>query len=126
MTDHPGTYAARIKAMGALIAAEIDRLKVVSSHPPLHTVAQLARRIGISEGRARALLAAQRLPVSDYVDVDGHPLWFESTIDVWCRMTGRTPPNGSLDVPREPLEVGIDLDPLKARSIPPQPRQKAL
>ena len=55
----------------------------------LHTVAQLARRAGFSEGRGRALLAAGRLPRPDHEDAGGRPLWRASTIDAWCRRTGR-------------------------------------
>jgi hypothetical protein len=55
----------------------------------LHTLAQLARRAGISEGRARALHADKKLPRPDRKDADGRPLWLGSTIDAWCRQTGR-------------------------------------
>ncbi len=47
-----------------------------------HTLAQLARRPGISEGRARALFAEtpSGLPRPDRTDADGHPLWWASTM----------------------------------------------
>lgn len=56
-----------------------------------HTLAQFARRAGISEGRARALYAAtpSGLPRPDRTDADGRPLWWASTIDAWCARTGR-------------------------------------
>lgn len=61
-----------------------------------HTLAQLARRAGISEGRARALFAAMQaggsasgLPRPDRTDADGRPLWWPATIDAWCVRTGR-------------------------------------
>ncbi|MGH7883464.1 MAG: hypothetical protein ACREN8_11285, partial [Candidatus Dormibacteraceae bacterium] len=55
-----------------------------------YTLAQLARRVGISEGRARALWAeADRLPKPDAKDADDHPLWQASSIDRWCKQTGR-------------------------------------
>lgn len=56
-------------------------------HP--HTLSQFARRAGISEGRARALLAAGKLPRPDHTDAGGRPLWSATTIDAWCRQTGR-------------------------------------
>ena len=57
-----------------------------------HTLAQLARRAGISEGRVRALFTAQPsgLPRPDRGDADGRPLWSPGTIDAWCASTGRT------------------------------------
>lgn len=57
--------------------------------PEPHTLAQLARRAGISEGRARALLGEGKLPRPDQADADGRPLWSATTIDAWCRQTGR-------------------------------------
>lgn len=57
----------------------------------LHTLAQLARRAGISEGRARGLLAKPSgLPRPDRTDAGGKPLWWGATIDAWCASTGRT------------------------------------
>jgi hypothetical protein len=60
------------------------------------TLAQLARRVGISEGRARGLYsedpARTRLPAPDGHDVDGRPWWHGRTIDWWCKNTGRTLP----------------------------------
>lgn len=57
----------------------------------LHTLAQLARRAGISEGRARGLAAkpSPGLPRPDRFDADGRPLWWSATIDRWCASTGR-------------------------------------
>ncbi len=62
----------------------------------LHTVAQLARRVGLSDGRVRAMLAKtpDLLPVPDEFDADGHPLWRASTIDPWGRV--RTLPRAEL------------------------------
>lgn len=67
-----------------------------------YTLAQFARRAGISEGRARALYAARQsdetdsgsgsgsgLPRPDRTDADGRPLWWAATIDAWCARTGR-------------------------------------
>lgn len=55
-----------------------------------HTLAQFARRAGISEGRARALYAQPSgLPQPDRTDADGRPLWWAATIDAWCFSTGR-------------------------------------
>jgi hypothetical protein len=57
--------------------------------PEPHTLAQFARRAGISEGRARALHADGKLPRPDQVDADGRPLWLATSIDAWCKQTGR-------------------------------------
>ena len=57
--------------------------------PEPHTLAQFARRAGISEGRARALFGEGKLPKPDHVDAGGRPLWSATTIDAWCRQTGR-------------------------------------
>lgn len=56
-----------------------------------HTLAQLARRAGISEGRARALYHAvpSGLPKPDGTDAERHPLWGPATIDAWCKRTNR-------------------------------------
>lgn len=69
-----------------------------------HTLAQLARRAGISEGRARALHAAtpSGLPRPDRADADGRPLWWASTIDAWCARTGRDVSSESLWLFRAP------------------------
>jgi hypothetical protein len=63
-----------------------------------HTLAQLARRAGISEGRARALATATPpgLPRPDGADADGRPLWSAATIDAWCARTGRKVSEDSL------------------------------
>lgn len=68
----------------------------VGNHP--HTLAQFARRAGISEGRARALFSTDPsgLPRPDRVDAGGKPLWFGPTIDAWCARTGRAMPEDSL------------------------------
>ncbi|MFE2754028.1 hypothetical protein ACFXGA_18720 [Actinosynnema sp. NPDC059335] len=71
-----------------------------------YTLAQLARRAGISEGRARALYTAtpSGLPRPDTADADGRPLWWEGTIDRWCASTGRAVPEDSFWLVRpEPL-----------------------
>lgn len=51
----------------------------------LCTMAQLARRVGLSDGRVRAMWAADRpsLPTPDAWDIDGHPLWLPDLIDNW-------------------------------------------
>ena len=69
-----------------------------------HTLAQLARRAGISEGRARALYTAtpSGLPRPDRTDADGRPLWWASTIDAWCARTGREVSADSLWLFRAP------------------------
>jgi hypothetical protein len=69
-----------------------------------YTLAQLARRAGISEGRARALYTAKPsgLPRPDRTDADGRPLWWASTIDAWCARTGREVSKDSLWLYRAP------------------------
>lgn len=69
-----------------------------------HTLAQFARRAGISEGRARALYAAtpSGLPRPDRADADGRPLWWASTIDTWCARTGRAVSEDSVWLFRAP------------------------
>ncbi|WP_433412974.1 hypothetical protein ACQP1V_27450 [Microtetraspora malaysiensis] len=62
-----------------------------------YTLSQFARRAGISEGRARAMWAEKgRLPNPDGSDADGRPLWRASSIDRWCRRTGRAIPEGAI------------------------------
>lgn len=63
-----------------------------------HTLAQFARRAGISEGRARGMLAEtpSKLPRPDGTDAGDRPYWFASTIDAWCARTGRTVSSESL------------------------------
>lgn len=70
----------------------------------LHTLAQLARRAGISEGRARGLATAvpSGLPRPDSTDADGRPLWRAATIDAWCARTGRKVSSDSLWLFRAP------------------------
>ena len=80
-------------------------------HEEQYTLAQFARRVGISESRARAMRAAgDRLPSPDATDAGGHPLWRESTIDRWCRRVGRPVPRqarglAAWDDAREPAPV---------------------
>jgi len=73
-----------------------------------HTLAQLARRAGISESRARGLATTtpSRLPRPDGTDADGRPLWFADTIDTWCARTGRKVSEDSLWLFRAPAAVG--------------------
>ncbi|MEV5554954.1 hypothetical protein AB0L44_15000 [Nonomuraea wenchangensis] len=61
------------------------------STPKPYTLAQFARRVRIAESRARALHADGKLPPPDGRDADGRPLWAATTIDAWCRHTGRVP-----------------------------------
>ncbi|MBQ1076394.1 hypothetical protein KBX06_25025 [Micromonospora sp. C31] len=58
-----------------------------------YTLAQYARRVGISDSRARALLGAGRLAHPDGHDPDGRPYWHARTIDSWCRRTQRQVPD---------------------------------
>lgn len=69
-----------------------------------HTLAQFARRAGISEGRARALYHAKPsgLPKPDSTDADNRPLWWPATIDAWCRRTNREVTEESLWIFRSP------------------------
>ncbi|MER7015321.1 hypothetical protein ABT324_28140 [Saccharopolyspora sp. NPDC000359] len=73
-----------------------------------HTLAQFARRAGISEGRARALYGTtpSGLPRPDRTDADGRPLWWASTIDAWCARTGREVSGDSLWLFRAPPASG--------------------
>ncbi|MEU7159191.1 hypothetical protein AB0A98_22545 [Streptomyces chrestomyceticus] len=58
-----------------------------------YTLAQFARRAGISESYARGMYAAgDKLPRPDGADVDGKPWWRPDTIDRWCQGTGRAVP----------------------------------
>ncbi|MFE5565921.1 hypothetical protein ACFQ68_13125 [Amycolatopsis japonica] len=79
----------------------------------LHTLAQLARRAGISEGRARAHYSStpSKLPKPDRTDADGKPLWFAATIDRWCARTGRAVADDSLWIFRAPAatEPAVEL-----------------
>lgn len=61
-----------------------------------HTLAQFARRAGISEGRLRVLKGTAALPPPDSRDADGKPLWWAATIDAWCGRTGRAVSENSL------------------------------
>lgn len=64
-------------------------MAMFGAFPEPHTLAQFARRAGISEGRARALYADGKLPRPDQTDAGGRPLWSASRIDSWCKQTGR-------------------------------------
>jgi hypothetical protein len=64
-------------------------MAMFGAFPEPHTLAQFARRAGISEGRARALYADNKLPRPDQTDAGGRPLWSASRIDSWCKQTGR-------------------------------------
>ncbi|WP_435109216.1 hypothetical protein [Nocardiopsis synnemataformans] len=55
----------------------------MTAPPTLFTLAQLARRSGISPGYARMLKQSTRLPSPDARDADGGPLWLAETIDHW-------------------------------------------
>jgi hypothetical protein len=83
----------------------------IGNHP--HTLAQFARRAGISEGRARGLYNATPtgLPKPDRTDADGKPLWFAATIDSWCARTGRAVADDSLWIFRAPpaAEPAVEL-----------------
>ncbi|WP_432830922.1 hypothetical protein [Dactylosporangium sp. CA-092794] len=92
-------------------------------------VAQYARRVGISEGRARAMLTdlkGSRLAEPDGADADGKPVWFASTIDAWCRATARPVPrqarfpHGWPDAPA-PAELIYD----EVVSLPDPPGRQA-
>ncbi|MFI9041754.1 hypothetical protein [Streptomyces sp. NPDC053726] len=62
-------------------------------HGARYTLAQFARRAGISESYARGMHAAgDKLPRPDGTDVDGKPWWRPDTIDRWCQGTGRAVP----------------------------------
>ena len=74
-------------------------VSIYDMHEEQYTLAQFARRVGISEGRARAMLAAgDRLPRPDVSDADGRPMWRQSTIDRWCRRVGRPVPKDAKGV----------------------------
>lgn len=61
----------------------------MSDRPVFCTVAQIARRVGRSEGWARTLWAAGSLPAPDGWDDDGHPLWLERTVDRWWTLRSK-------------------------------------
>ncbi|MFH9968544.1 hypothetical protein ACH4PR_45860 [Streptomyces mirabilis] len=68
-----------------------------------YTLAQLARRVGISESYARTLLAkGGRLPKADGADADRKPWWRPDTIDRWCQDTGRALPEDAAPLYRRP------------------------
>ncbi len=69
-----------------------------------YTLAQFARRAGISEGRARGMLAEtpSKLPRPNGHDAGGRPFWWASTIDAWCARTGRAVSSESLWLYRAP------------------------
>lgn len=66
-------------------------MSTCAGRPVYFTIAQLARRVGLSDGRVRALWATQRagLPTPDALDADEHPLWLASTIDTWWALRKR-------------------------------------
>jgi hypothetical protein len=66
------------------------RMALFGAFPEPHTLAQFARRVGISEGRARALYNEGKLPRPDQFDAGRRPLWSPTTIDAWCKQTGRS------------------------------------
>lgn len=66
----------------------------MSDRPVFCTVAQIARRVGRSDGWARTLWAAGSLPTPDGWDDDNHPLWLESTVDCWWGL--RSQPKAAL------------------------------
>ncbi|WP_410659599.1 hypothetical protein [Amycolatopsis sp. lyj-112] len=78
-----------------------------------HTLAQFARRAGISESRARGLYAQKPsgLPQADRTDAGGKPLWFAATIDTWCARTGRAVADDALWIFRAPpaTEPAVEL-----------------
>lgn len=78
-----------------------------------HTLAQFARRAGISESRARGLYAQKPsgLPKPDRTDAGGKPLWFAATIDTWCARTGRAIADDALWIFRAPpaTEPAVEL-----------------
>jgi hypothetical protein len=77
----------------------VTTVSIYDVHEEQYTLAQFARRVGISEGRARAMLAAgDRLPRPDVSDADGRPMWRQSTIDRWCRRVGRPVPKDAKGV----------------------------
>ncbi|MFI6341368.1 hypothetical protein [Streptomyces sp. NPDC050535] len=68
-----------------------------------YTLAQFARRVGISESYARTLLAKHdRLPKADGTDADRKPWWRPDTIDRWCQDTGRALPDDAAPLYRRP------------------------
>lgn len=54
--------------------------------PRYLTLAQLARRAGLSDGRARAIHAKtpERMPRPDATDGNDRPLWLPETVDAWA------------------------------------------
>lgn len=88
------------------------------SAPEPYTLAQFARRVRIAESRARALYAAGKLPPPDGHDADGRPLWAATTIDAWCRRTGRAPAEEALWLWR-PEAVAAEPAPVLFHGIAP-------
>ncbi|OHV31506.1 hypothetical protein BBK14_33890 [Parafrankia soli] len=66
-------------------------MSTCADRPVYFTIAQLARRVGLSDGRVRALWATQRasLPIPDALDADQRPLWLASTIEAWWALRKR-------------------------------------
>ncbi|TMR03404.1 hypothetical protein ETD83_10890 [Actinomadura soli] len=73
-----------------------------------HTLAQFARRAGITHSYARKLYSAvpSRLPDPDEYDADHRPLWYPDTIDAWAASTGRPADEGALWLLRAPAVSG--------------------
>ncbi|MEU1813262.1 hypothetical protein [Micromonospora aurantiaca (nom. illeg.)] len=95
-----------------------------------YTLAQIARRVRLTEGRIRAMYGQGRLPHPDGSDPDGKPYWLESTVDGWIRSTGRPLPDGAAwpwtwpaataparEVAREDVLVNAHGDPAPATVI---------
>jgi hypothetical protein len=84
-----------------------------------HTLAQFARRVGISEGRARALYHAvpSGLPKPDTTDAEKRPLWWAATIDAWCKQTHREVAKESLWIFRAPDASSAPVE-LRRGTIP--------
>lgn len=89
----------------------------------LHTLAQFARRAGISEGRARALASTSPsgLPEPDRYDAGSKPLWWSATVDSWCARTGRAVPEDAMwlftagQAEAEPVELRREVTAVAGR-----------
>lgn len=77
---------------------------------PRYTLAQYARRVGISDSRARALLSRGRLAHPDGHDPDERPYWHARTIDSWCRRTQRqVPDDADWPIGWEPAQAPVPI-----------------
>ncbi|WP_406080112.1 hypothetical protein [Micromonospora sp. NBC_00858] len=75
-----------------------------------YTLAQYARRVGMSDSRARALQSAGRLANPDGHDPDGRPYWHARTIDAWCRRTQRpVPDDADWPIDWEPAHAPVPI-----------------